>query len=60
MPPTITAFQWAPPLARGFVLEIRARWAFEEAGEDYTAVADHLAGLSDQPPPEFAFAGQFP
>jgi len=33
--PTITAFQWVPEFARGFVRDIRARWAFEEAGQAY-------------------------
>lgn len=35
MTPTITAFAWVPPFARGFVRDIRARWAFEEAQQDY-------------------------
>ncbi|MBA2932630.1 glutathione S-transferase family protein [Sphingomonas sp. CGMCC 1.13654] len=35
MTPTITAFKWVPPFARGFVRDIRARWAFEEAGQAY-------------------------
>jgi glutathione S-transferase len=35
MPPTITAFKWVPEFARGFVRDIRARWAFEEAGQPY-------------------------
>lgn len=35
MTPTITAFKWVPEFARGFVPDIRARWAFEEAGQDY-------------------------
>jgi len=35
MTPTITAFKWVPPFARGFVRDIRARWAFEEAGLAY-------------------------
>lgn len=35
MTPTITAFQWVPPFARGFVRDIRARWAFEETGQAY-------------------------
>lgn len=33
--PRITAFTWVPPFARGFVRDIRARWAFEEAGQAY-------------------------
>ncbi len=35
MTPTITAFKWVPVFARGFVRDIRARWAFEEAGQAY-------------------------
>ncbi|HYP63215.1 MAG TPA: glutathione S-transferase family protein [Acidocella sp.] len=35
MTPTITAFKWVPEFARGFVRDIRARWAFEEAGQNY-------------------------
>jgi glutathione S-transferase len=35
MTPTITAFKWVPVFARGFVRDIRARWAFEEAGQTY-------------------------
>lgn len=35
MIPTITAFKWVPAFARGFVRDIRARWAFEEAGQPY-------------------------
>lgn len=33
--PRITTFAWVPPFARGFVREIRARWAFEEVGQAY-------------------------
>lgn len=35
MLPTITAFRWVPEFARGYVRDIRARWAFEEAGQTY-------------------------
>jgi glutathione S-transferase len=35
MIPTITAFKWVPVFAQGFVRDIRARWAFEEAGQAY-------------------------
>jgi len=35
MTPTITTFKWVPPFARGFVRDIRARWAFEEEGQAY-------------------------
>lgn len=33
--PTITTFAWVPAFARGFVRDIRARWAFEETGQAY-------------------------
>ncbi len=35
MTPTITTFRWVPPMARGFVRDLRARWAFEEEGQAY-------------------------
>lgn len=35
MQPTITTFAWVPDFARGFVRDIRARWAFEEVGQPY-------------------------
>src|SRR5689334_20787389 len=33
--PTITTFGWVPEFARGFVRDIRPRWAFEEVGQPY-------------------------
>lgn len=33
--PRITTFAWVPPFARGFVRDIRARWALEEVGQPY-------------------------
>ncbi|WP_260596793.1 glutathione S-transferase family protein [Sphingomonas endolithica] len=35
MIPTITVFEWVPDFARGYVRDMRARWAFEETGQDY-------------------------
>ena len=35
MTPTITAFAWVPEFVRGFVRDIRPRWAFEEVGQPY-------------------------
>ena len=35
MIPVITTFAWVPPFARGFVRDLRARWAFEEEGMAY-------------------------
>ena len=31
--PTLTTFGWVPEFARGFVRDIRPRWAFEEVGQ---------------------------
>ncbi len=33
--PRITTFAWVPEFARGFVRDIRPRWAFEEVGQAY-------------------------
>jgi len=33
--PTITTFGWVPEFARGFVRDLRPRWAFEEVGQPY-------------------------
>lgn len=35
MLPTITTFGWVPEFARGFVRDMRPRWAFEEDGQPY-------------------------
>ena len=35
MLPTITTFSWVPEFARGFVRDMRPRWAFEEVGQPY-------------------------
>ena len=32
----ITAFRWVPEFAHGLVRDLRARWALEEAGLDYS------------------------
>ena len=33
--PVISAFAWVPEFARGFVRDLRPRWAFEEVGQPY-------------------------
>ena len=33
--PTITAYDWVPPFARGQVRDLRVRWALEEVGQPY-------------------------
>jgi glutathione S-transferase len=35
MRPVVTTFGWVPPFARGFVRDIRVRWALEEVGQPY-------------------------
>ena len=35
MLPTIRTFGWVPEFARGFVRDLRPRWAFEEVGQPY-------------------------
>jgi glutathione S-transferase len=35
MIPIITTFGWVPEFARGFVRDMRPRWAFEEVGQPY-------------------------
>ena len=35
MIPTITTFGWVPEFARGFVRDMRPRWALEEVGQRY-------------------------
>jgi glutathione S-transferase len=37
----ITAYEWVPPLAVGFVKDMRVRWALEEIGVHYR---EHLVG----------------
>ena len=34
-PVEVTAYSWVPPMARGFVKDIRVRWALEEIGLAY-------------------------
>ena len=38
MIPTITTLGWVPEFARGFVRDLRARWAFEEVGQAYEVI----------------------
>lgn len=39
MPLTIFTYDWVPPGPRGFVRDLRLRWACEEAGLDYAVQA---------------------
>ncbi len=47
MLPTITTFGWVPEFARGFVRDMRPRWAFEEVGQPYAVKL-----ISDSKSPE--------
>ncbi|APW71740.1 MULTISPECIES: glutathione S-transferase family protein [Sphingopyxis] len=46
----ITAFDWVPDFARGFVRDLRPRWACEEVGLDY---AERLISAVDRPSEHF-------
>jgi len=46
-PIEITAFKWVPQFARGFVRDIRARWALEEIGLPYRVRL--IGGPDDRP-----------
>jgi hypothetical protein len=35
----ISAFNWVPPFAQGYVRDLRVRWALEEAGIPYKETA---------------------
>lgn len=55
----ITALDWVPDFARGYVRDIRPRWACEEIGLDY---AQHLISTLNRPADHFLFQpwGQVP
>lgn len=45
--PEVTAFNWVPDFAQGFVRDLRVRWALEEAGTTYTEnLIDHEEKLT--------------
>lgn len=49
-PLTITGFDWVPDFARGFVRDLRPRWACEEIGLPY---AERLISAVDRPQSHF-------
>lgn len=49
----ITAFEWVPPFAQGFVRDLRPRWACEELGLAYR---ERLISAMDRP--EWYYAEQ--
>ena len=50
-PIEVTAFAWVPPFARGFVRDLRVRWALEEIGLSYRVRLIGGAGGSPAGPP---------
>ena len=60
MIPRITAFKWVPEFARGLVRDTRARWAFEEAGQEYAVDLVDLAYIKGQAHRYFQPFGQIP
>ena len=48
----ITAFNWVPDFARGYVRDIRVRWALEESGVAYSV--RKLEAMGDRPADYFA------
>ena len=50
-PIEVTAFAWVPPFARGFVRDMRVRWALEEIGLPYRVRLIGGAGGSQAGPP---------
>jgi glutathione S-transferase len=50
-PIEVTAFAWVPPFARGFVRDLRVRWALEEIGLSYRVRLIGGAGGSKFGPP---------
>ncbi|MGI3125242.1 glutathione S-transferase family protein [Nitratireductor sp. PBL-C9] len=56
---TLTTFDWVPELPRGYVRDLRIRWALEEAGLPYRVES---AAFSDRQPGHFSHQpfGQVP
>jgi glutathione S-transferase len=48
---TITGFDWVPDFARGYVRDLRPRWACEEIGLPY---AERLISAVERPPSHYA------
>ena len=38
----LTTFDWVPEMPRGFVRDLRVRWALEEAGLPYRVASTHI------------------
>lgn len=48
----VTAFNWVPDFARGWVRDLRVRWALEESGVEYSV--RKLEAMGDRPADYFA------
>lgn len=44
----LTTFDWVPEMLRGFVRDLRVRWALEEAGLPYTVKSVPFSGRGDE------------
>ena len=59
---TVTTYDWVPPPPRGFVRDLRVRWALEEAGLPYRVAAIPFVDFKDRGPDHLAHQpfGQVP
>jgi glutathione S-transferase len=58
--PELTAFSWVPPMPRGLVRDLRARWVLEEMGQPYrTRLFDRRISGPEERKPDQPF-GQVP
>ena len=48
--PEVTAYNWVPEFAQGFVRDLRVRWALEEAGMAYS---ENIISLADNKTSEY-------
>jgi glutathione S-transferase len=48
--PEVTAYQWVPDFAQGFVRDLRVRWALEEAGIAYS---ENIITLEQNQAPDY-------
>lgn len=56
----LTAFSWVPPMPRGLVRDLRARWVLEEMGQPYrTRLFDRRSSGPEERKPDQPF-GQVP
>ena len=60
MIPTITTFAWVPEFARGFVRDMRPRWAFEEVGQPYEVRLVSFKTMKQRPHLALQPFGQIP